>query len=341
MALYFKNRVWSGKTSQLTVLSFLFLVHFLSLIHVFFPGLNNRWLLGFLGISLSQAALYLSGLVFSYLFLVFSKDRNVDRKGLRIIVLIGVAISLLVISSSYLLIFIESREYLNFLYSNYHVDGLSLPAYINFHYFLLGILILGGVNLKDIVKQPFVIKGAKMLKSLSEPSPLLTIFAVVLVINVLKGFVGNIEAEIYYYKINNYSFDERGKVVDLPDLQKETAFINANTSRNSIIIHPYQVNSYQLGNQVLLRYFLFPRFLVSSEKLSSYVADGHSLAGAYYILTKSDTEEKFYPEEEFLASKIIIHFKSEETKSYDSVHYSQEFAQNLESFDVGLIQKQE
>lgn len=341
MSLYFKNRAWSSKTLHITVLFFLFLVHFLSLIHVFFPSLNNRWLLGSLEIGLSHVALYLSGLVFSYLFLVFSKGRNVDKKGLRRIVLIGAALSLLVILFSYLLIFVESREYINFLYSNYHVDGLSLPAYINFHYFLLGILILGGVNLKHIVKLPFVIRAAKILKSSTEPSPLLAIFALVLVINVLKGFVGNIEAEIYYYKINNYSFDERGKVVDLPELKKETAFINAYTSRNSLIIHPYQVNSYQLGNQVLLRYFLFPRFLVSSEKLSNYTADGHSLAGAYYILAKSDTEEKFYPEEEFFASKIIILFKNGETKSYYNVQYGQEFAQHLGSFDVGLIQKQE
>jgi hypothetical protein len=250
---------------------------------------------------------------------------------------IGIALSFLAVLFSYLLIFVEGQKFINFLYSSYHIDRQSLPDYINFHYFLMGILILGGVSLRDIVKPHLASKRVEILKSYTEPPLLLTIFSVALVVNVLKGFVGNIESEIYYYRINNYHFDERGKVVDLPEFKRQTSFINSYTTGNSTIIHPFQDNSPSLGNQVLLRYFLYPRILVSSPRLSDYLKDGHSLSGTYYILIKSYTEDIFYPDENFLASTVVILYKDNEIKKYSNIQFNQDFARSLGSFDVGLI----
>ena len=320
--------------------SLLILIHFFGLLYIFFPSLHAWGRIDIWGMGLIKISSYLFLIIFSFSFFVFFKNKPIPQKYFKSFVQSGIFISIIAILTSYLLIGIEGQRYPNYLYSIIHLDKRSLPEYLNLQYFLIGIFLMGILNLENLIKDQQILKVGKYVQKIMSPSILLALFSLVLFSNVLRGFKESIQAEINYYGVNGNSFDERGKVVDLPEFWKQTSFIAAYTSRDSVIVHPLSTNHYLLGSQVMLRYFVYPRFLVSSPRLADYQKEGHSIDDAYYILTKHHTEDKYYPEENFLASSIIVLYKDGKILKHSDVYYNQEFARRLGKFEVGLIQKQ-
>ena len=329
-----------NKLEYALLFGLLTIIQFAGLLYIFFPSLHTWGKIDIWGMGPVKISLYLFVIIFSFSFFVFFKNKPLGKKYFSSFVQTGIFISTLAILASYLLIGIEGQRYPNYLYSLIHLDKRSLPEYLNLQYFLIAIFLMGILKLETLIKGRQILKVRKSLQKITSPSFLLALFSVVLIFNVLKGFKGSIQAEINYYGINGNSFDERGKVVDLPEFWKQTSFIAAYTSRDSVIVHPLSTNHYLLGSQVMLRYFLYPRFLVSSPRLSDYEKEGHSIDNAYYILTKHHTEDKYYPEENFLASSIIVLYKDGKILKHSDVYYNQEFARRLGKFEVGLIQKQ-
>jgi len=134
--------------------SLLILIHFFGLLYIFFPSLHAWGRIDIWGTGLIKISLYLFLIIFSFSFFVFFKNKPIPQKYFKSFVQSGIFISIIAILTSYLLIGIEGQRYPNYLYSIIHLDKRSLPEYLNLQYFLIGIFLMGILNLENLRKKP-------------------------------------------------------------------------------------------------------------------------------------------------------------------------------------------
>ncbi len=167
----------------------------------------------------------------------------------------------------------------NYFYSR---TGILPNVEVLIYIYLLAVFMLGAkINLYPAIKITTISIG--LLKQYLYRIPLLF-----LLVWGAYSFVSitTIPASIAHSRYpNNLTLDDR-----VEDVEK----IAELTSPDTYIVHPLRTGAYPfLGNQVMMRYFLTPRVLVTPEKLGKSLSEGKK--NPFFIAIKNSESEYVWP----------------------------------------------
>lgn len=204
---------------------------------------------------------YLIYVVISFLNKIFQskKTKEVDLNNHKIYMLLSI-----VFGFGYLFFnALESMTYTNFVFSKFHIHPLMLlyPFLISFsEYFLTTNFNKAGRSIK------------RFLLSLLNINTILIPLLIIMFVNNIFGSFSKVKDDIYFMVTNinasrhlKYEF-KLGKL-----FYRYVNFIIDNTESNSrIMIPPFPTYPWpQTGNAVYMRYFLYPRALLSGNEYSA------------------------------------------------------------------------
>jgi hypothetical protein len=210
------------------------------------------------------------------------------------------------------LYFLENTNYPNYVFTRFHVHYYHLP----------NVIILAGlfmVFLAVVVhKTTFYSKYFYRLGILRSA---LIVLSILLLINNFFNTLPKLLDEINLtYNNFDLSYDEKMRA-RWGDFYDYMIFVKDNTPEDAVIYHPPQINPWQLeGNQVLLRYFLYPRILISGLiDFSDY--EGPPITHALIVWGRDlgDGSSEFgWPKGSLYGEKILIFNKGMfENKLYE------------------------
>ena len=313
------------------IISYLFLIY-LNLVVTFRPSWNDALGLSFLGIGIVRIVFFLSyPLFFSTLYLFL--NRKILSKLDRIYILLVSLISTLFIIGDYMLNFLESHNYANYVYTKYHVYLPYLHEVANLS-FLTIIVIVFWFALK-VTNRVGNIRAFNILK---KPTMVVSIVVILILYEISRGLQTSIFEEIKNIKkLRTINLPYEYMALDLENFAKEMVFVRKNTEDNSAILIPPQTWDYpDVGNQVLVRFFLFPRTLISPKSLKVFT-DSNKDCIFYSILAESDLKKGEYFPSVDVDSELIILQKEEKIYFYEKQKYDSNFRETLENVSIGLI----
>lgn len=198
------------------------------------------------------------------------------------------ALALITIVSSFSLEIIERIKYPNYVYSNFHI---YIPALVGFSYIQLFVFVCGVYFL-----------FGKFFRWIKPESILswnnIIIFLLIATVYGTVVKLPSFASDEYIQQRNNYSMkslDIRYRTTDLPQLSRQLLFIRSKTPDDAVIIHPPQsVDFPDVGNQVLLRYYLYPRTLVTYKLLNQYLNDkSKETCNMYTLISRSGSDKEY------------------------------------------------
>lgn len=268
-----KNSKIIARNIQSYLLCLVLLIIYISnLVIIFRPSLDIHFLNFvvtnefFIGLITLSYPLYL--IVF-YLLTNKFINSNLNKNFILFFIFLN-SISFLLAQVAQLL---EFRNFPNYLYSTYHI---YIPYLIRFSYYQIGIVLIGlyAFYLKKTNKKIDFLSNIKHVKVF--PKLIVMFFLILLVYKVMIiDFVPAVIDEIkQQVNANGMRVDFKYRATDMPQLSIKSEFIRKYSSIDTVIVNPPQSWDYSdIGNQVLIRYFLFPRKLVSYSKLDEYLSD--------------------------------------------------------------------
>ena len=327
--------------TQLVYVINLLLLYILSLSIVIKPSLTNVIPYKLANIEIVNLLIYIIYPFYFYSLFVLLKVKK-DIKSIRFIFYITLFLSICVISTNYLLIFIESVKYPNFVYSQYHIYLPYLNSFSNLQVFvtILSIFIYSKkININDVLSA----KNIKLLlKNLKKPYLILSI---VLIYMVTISIPTYIKLGIYEFSLLNKSFDKninyKMRTVDLWNIAIKMNYIERLLPTNSIVFIPPQTWDFpEVGNQVLSRYYLYPRTLVSPGKVKEYLEDNKDVCKIFYILLeKGRFKGEYFPEEDIKNVKVTIVDFNGKKYEYNNADYNTKFKNNIKNLEIGIIER--
>lgn len=314
----------------------------LSFIFVTKPSIQNKFILPIINVSVIKFAIV--GLVVVLLLnqVISTRNKKTDLD-LKISLLIIVS-STIFVFASYYFGFLESSNYANYVYSHYKLDALLLKKTRNYHLTVVVVTLLTNY----IIGEDGWIGSSKggfkqIVKKIFEKSfdriNFITILMMALLIQVLLRSLTVIESEVeVYINFAKNGFDLRNKVVDLPDIDRRTKFVKRVTLEDSVIVHPTQSVGFPIeGNQVLLRYFTYPRTLVTNEKLDEFIKTKKEDQDVYMLIVPEWDDDGYYPYDEFNAKEVFLLLTSGEEIKLQEVVYNTTLLKKFGKIDVGII----
>ena len=264
--------------------------------------------------------------ILSMAVLVFSLGK---QKVYRLLLLFASSIAGITLLAAFVFNFLEARNYANYVYSRYGIFLPSLRSYADFQLILLSLSFL-------IFNQ----RKQRVIEKLLNLKNLQLIVVIVIVYGILSSFPPFFEVQGLIWK--NYVIlpaDEKKEALDLGNFTELTKFITEESSEDVIIINPSQSVDYPtIGNQALLHYFVFPRTLVSASLSEKYLSETwDKKTPVYSILIKSEVEDKFFPQTEIMAEKIVVLRNDGSKDMYFNIEYGSGFLKKVGEFRIGLI----
>ncbi len=169
--------------------------------------------------------------------------------------------------SLFLLGYLEEANYPNYVFSKFHIDFLNIPLLISYNFYLLLIILL---------KQEMDFKKLK-IKSVTSRIILGTTFFLLslYLINNISSVLSLVKRNVSYSLSNTKATYDEKMIEKMGFFYEYMQFIKAHTPEDAVIHKPPKLDPWHMtGNAGLVRYFLYPRKLVST--------------GDQYILSESD-----------------------------------------------------
>lgn len=220
------------------------------------------------------------------------KNTTFSREKYRSLIFILVSGLLLIMIGKYLL-FLESNNYPNYLYSKFGIDAGKLDFTLSICWVVLSGVVAFLIVIKKNIKHFYI---------------MMTIFSIIIfitsAINSILGF------DVY---IKMASADGNSKFGG----QFGYIEVTKNIPENAVVVHPPRSLKWPaVGNQAVLRYFLFPRILVDGKLIKNlgYASQFNEL---YFVEIEKDSPEKHWPLLDTSNKKIS--FDSENYIAYKSV----------------------
>lgn len=261
---------------------------------IFRPSVGQIFFVDLLNTGLVSLILLVSYPLFllSYFFVLSSSDKSFLKK---LITRFTLLFSVLILISSYYFKFAELRNYPNYVYTQFHI---YLPFLEEFAYFQGVVLALSLF---------FIFKGSDknnmqlldVVNLIRQPSHLIGLILVALVIQSLLKFPGLFAQEFKDLRdisVSSLNFEDR--LVDLPRFASQGVLLRDNIPHSAVVLHPSQGDDFpELSNQVLLRYFLYPRTLVSPGKTAVFFNNYQNNECKLYSLLTVNPDRKgvFFP----------------------------------------------
>lgn len=224
-----------------------------------------------------------------------------------------------------ILLSLETKNYPNYIYSTIH---LNLDSFFK-ALILVAIIVFFGVvnafrNSSNYFKATSKGFNSKIVKS---KKAILILFTLLIVYQLIFSFADTTQVLLKnnIYILNNLNDDYDKKMFNSWHFfYMYMKFVSENTPLNAKIAIPPPVRPWlSEGNSVLVRYFLYPRYLITVEN-----ENGDNTEPEYYLMTKGlwkayNDEEYGWPRHEIIASEIIY---------FDPVNYTSQTEKNI-NFD--------
>ncbi len=295
-------------------------------------------------------------MVINVLMLLFNSfvnnsDKNIDKNvevDLLVLVVKGsyLAVPILAIIY-YIMIAVESANYPNYIFSTLHINPDSFFSVLVFSLIismsgLLSKIDLTNFDLNQISESNIPrTKNFRLNVNGNKFQSLVTIlFVVIFGYFTLQNFILTskriVKSNIYILVNKDATYEEK-MYESWHFFYRYMKFIIDNTPENSSIAIPPPVRPWlSEGNSVLVRYFLFPRYVVTIEDESGKVVNPD-----YYIISKgiwkATLESEYgWPKEKIEAEEIIyLNEKDFSIKKIKNVIYDPDSAEN--KYGWGLI----
>ncbi len=311
------NKELLNKNSTRLLNVVLFSIYLFNLLLIFKPSLNlNVWKFVF------SNEFFLSSVALSYPIYIIGFYINLSRNYMKsknvLFTYFFIFINIISFISTLIIRYIEYVNFPNFVYSTYHI---YTPYLIRFSYYEFGLILLGFYFIyakRNNLKADFI-NGS--LSKIVMPSKIVYLFVFLLVYRVLfVDFIPSIVDE-YHQQVNarNMKVDFKFRTTDMPQLAVKAEFLRKHTDEESVVVNPPQSWDYSdIGNQVLMRYFLFPRTLVSYSKLNKYISENSNNCKLYSIVSRGYVNKNdYFPDSDKLdISKLSLLLNNGEVKIY-------------------------
>jgi hypothetical protein len=221
---------------------------------VLYPGVISKHLM------ISPLVIYTICLIVS-IYLVRKQKKGIDVLGIKLS-FISLVSTIFFGILYFVLMILENLNYSNFVFSKFHVypEQLIWPFFISvIEYIITAYLYVSNKRLKNV------------FFSLFHLELLLIPFAVIIFANNIIGIIPIVKNDlIYLIQHPNATYDQKMEHELGKTFYDYVLFIKANTPENSkILIPPWPAYPWpQTGNGVYMRYFLYPRTLVSGDEYS-------------------------------------------------------------------------
>ncbi len=198
------------------------------------------------------------------------------------------------------------------------LESINYPNYVftYFHIFFSRLLILAGLSILFIVLEGERFFGVKIARFKENVLKLIVLVPLLFVaFNNLDEFIPKLVNEVgLTTRLAGASYNEKMRV-RWKRFYDYVLFIKDSTSEDAVIYHPPQVKPWEFeGSQVLLRYFLYPRILISGAiDLEGYEGPAIThivIAGKEAVKYLDDgsgiLEEVIWPDERIDAKEILL-----------------------------------
>lgn len=126
----------------------------------------------------------------------------------------------------------------------------------------------------------------------------------------------------------------------LKDFHIEMQFVEKHTPRDAIIFHPLQSEAFPIvGNQVLIRFHLFPRRLVSEPLIENFLDDYPETSIVYSILDYGyDSGNAILSLHKPLnAEEVVLLMNDDTVRNYSNILVTEDWSHNQGDFKIGVI----
>ncbi len=308
------------------------LTNFLGISLIVRPSLGEVFLIEFLNEGLLSAILLICYPVYIVVYTIALRAgvlTNTKTLLLRAVF----TVALLVLICSYYLRYLEITNYPNYVYTTFHIylpfleefatlQGIVVILFLIFE--TVGKSIVKAIDTLDMVKSPFYVVGV--------------IVAATLVHNILKLPAILMDEYKNQLAIIHSKQSLADTLIDLPVFGRQGVFLRDNIPTNAVVFHPSQSWDFpELGNQVLLRYFLYPRVLVSPGKLSQFTSDHTQGCELYSVLAANYDRGATFPDYDNLEFEELTYLgrDGKKTTLFSGI-YNGSFAMDNDVF-VGII----
>ncbi len=208
----------------------------------------------------------------------------------------------------YLMISAEATNYSNYVFSTFHVipDNFIYFAFLSVCVSIFGIFFEGNFLGLTLSVLPMSKGRGGKLEAVREFSALLIFLSVFLLtawngIGTMKIVIKN---NIFIFRNLGYTYDQK-MLTSWNDLYRYLQLVKRVTPENSVIKIPPSVRPWlSEGNSVLVRYFLYPRKLISPDEPESQKLDPDYFFVAKGLWKVSDPSEYGWPREDVDAERI-------------------------------------
>lgn len=283
------------KRIKFVLLFILFIIYLSNVVLIFKPSIGihfyrvviNNYLIFFILTILQPLYILIFGL---YLREYMNYERF--KKFIYMFVMINL---LTAIVSAYFL-FVENMNFPNYVYSRYHIYIPHLSRFA----FYASLVAISGIYVLLSKKFKFnLFHNWQISNRVFTINNILIFFFVLLV---YKVFVYETLPGLYdEYKqqsiARNLTVNFKYRTSDMPQLATKAEFLRNTISPDYTVVIPPQSWDYSdIGNQVLMRYFLFPRRLVSYSKLDNFLKDhvNDSDCKMMILASRSYVDKKIY-----------------------------------------------
>lgn len=298
-----RSKRWLGSLGRFFPCAWVLVLLFLIVELFIYPGVFS------INSFVPIIGLFLLGFIF-YLFPA-TRIGKLEKLFIQITKRFTVVLFLITLLSYFYFTYAESINYPNYVFTYFHLHFRHL-LYINVASAVYLVFSSREVAKSSIGSYKDHVRKIENVAIVRREFALLILFIPLLLVgyrNIVETTPKLIEEAILTYQYFGKSYDEKmrarwGEFYDYMLLIKE------NTPEDAVVYHPPQVKPWEFeGNQVLLRYFLYPRALVSGSIAASDY-EGPEITHILIVWGRRSPGieglEFGWPKEEVEASRIVI-----------------------------------
>ena len=289
--------------------------------------------IGIFNIHLFKFVLMGSYLIFCciYVLLIKQKESNLRRNTLKFILLLSV----LEIGINYSVSLLDNLYYPNFVYSRFHIYPPFLYNFTNL------LLILVAFTIMWFAKDTPMLKGGILGSIFMNKLVVVKLLLLFVFGSAILGSVKTIVIEaVNIRKIQKLGVDFSIRTIDLGDFAYDMEFVLKNTPADSVLLHPEQSEDFPLvGNEVLDRYYLYPRILVSPGKVDLFSKDYQGRdCKLYSIVSMGPLPLKnIFPMTKIDVNEFKYLTKSNTVNNMNITKFDPKMIYNITDFKIGII----
>lgn len=230
---------------------------------------------------------------------------------------------------------IEAKNYENFVFGNY---GIFLPYLKQFAFLQIPTMI---ITLLVVTQSRLLVLSHKASAWLVY-FPLLLLYGLVglVLIKNIGEFPGWIVPALRETAINLSLRPEERFEPGMRDYQEELLFAQSHIPEEAVVVHPQQSVPFPVnGNQVMVRYYLYPRVLVTEKRYDLFLQRHPEQKDFYMLIDTNQREDELivFPRDEIAAKNVWLLLEDNQIREFGEIRVTPEWITEQMPFRIGVL----